>query len=94
VDQAFLSELLSPQYQYGLEQVLGLRGLDKHDSELTIEVTEGNMNIIIRCGIVPENELIQALWVFAKDEDEACHCREFCRVDSKGSHVESNHACG
>jgi hypothetical protein len=31
------------------------------------------MNIMIRRGIVPENELIQALWVFAKDEDQACH---------------------
>jgi hypothetical protein len=94
VDQAFLSELSSLLYQHRLDQVLGLRVLDKHDSELTVEITEGNMNIMIRRGIVPENELIQALWVFAKEEDQACHCREFCRVDSKGTHFESNHACG
>lgn len=94
MDQAFLSELSSLLHQHGLDKILGLRVLDKHDSELTVEVTEGNMNIMIRRGIVPEDELIQALWVFANDADEACHCREFCRRDSKGTHFESNHACG
>lgn len=94
VDRKFLSELSSLLYQHGLDQVLGIRTLDKHDSGLAVEVTEGRMNIMIRRGIVPEDELIQALWVFAKDEDEACHCREFCRQDSQGNHFESNHACG
>ncbi|KAM6514116.1 hypothetical protein FALCPG4_015278 [Fusarium falciforme] len=94
VNQAFVSEMSSLLCQHGLDQVLGLRVLDKHDSELTVEVTESNVNIMIRRGIVPEEELVQALWVFAKDEDQACHCREFCRRDSKGNHFESNHTCG
>lgn len=74
MDQAFLSKLSSLLYQHRLDQILGLRVLDKHDSELTVEVTEGNINIIIRRRIVPKDELIQALWVFAKDKDEACYC--------------------
>ncbi|SPO05320.1 uncharacterized protein DNG_08007 [Cephalotrichum gorgonifer] len=94
VDQEFLSQLSSLLYQHGLDHLLGIRSLDQHSSELTVEVTEGNMNIMIRRGIVPEDELIEALWVFGKDEDDSCHCREFCRRDNKGEHYENNHACG
>lgn len=94
VNQGFVSEMSFLLCQHGLDQVLGLRVLDRYDSELIIEVTEGNVNIMIRRGTIPEEELIQALWVFAKDEDQACHCREFCRRDSNGNHFESNHTCG
>ncbi|OTA93918.1 hypothetical protein M434DRAFT_30424 [Hypoxylon sp. CO27-5] len=94
IDQDFLSQLSSLLYVYDLDLVLGLRSLDTHDSDLTVEVSEGNMNIMIRRGIVPDNKLIQALWIFTKDEDDRCHCQEFCRVDRKGLHFESNHSCG
>ncbi|KAF2261487.1 hypothetical protein CC78DRAFT_607690 [Lojkania enalia] len=93
IDGAFSAKLSSLLNQLGLDHVLGLRTLDTHDSELTVEVTEGNANIMIKRGIVSDDELIQAVWIFGKDEDDACHCKEFCRVLG-GEHVESNHSCG
>ncbi|KAK3897893.1 hypothetical protein C8A05DRAFT_19431, partial [Staphylotrichum tortipilum] len=92
MNQDFLVELSSLLRQQKLDKVLGVRVLDNHNSDLTVEVTEGKMNMMIRRGIIPDQELIQALWVF-DDEDQACHCKEFCRMD-KGDHVEKNHSCG
>lgn len=92
MNQAFMSQLSDQLCQLGLADILGLRNLDEYDSGLTVEITEGNANIMIKRGIVPEEELIPALWVFDEDGDQACHCREFCRTKG-GNHVESNHAC-
>jgi hypothetical protein len=93
VNGEFLDKLTKFLCQQKLDDVLGVRVLDKHNPTLTVEVTEGKMNMMVSRGTVPDNELIPALWSFGKDEDQACHCREFCRVD-KGSHVEKNHSCG
>jgi hypothetical protein len=92
-NREFLVKLSVLLRQHGLDEVLGIRVLDKHNPELTVEVTEGKVNMMIRRGTVPDDELIPALWSFGKDEDQACHCQEFCRVDN-GNHVEKNHSCG
>ncbi len=92
MNQDFLVELSLLLQQLRLDKVLGVRVLDNHNSELTVEVTEGKVNMMIRRGAVLDEELIPALWIFG-DEDQACHCKEFCRVD-KGNHVEKNHSCG
>ncbi|KAK4148712.1 hypothetical protein C8A00DRAFT_47511 [Chaetomidium leptoderma] len=91
-NQDFLVELSLLLHERKLDKVLGIRVLDQHNSDLPVEVTEGNVNMMIRRGTVPDEELIPAPWVFGY-EDEACHCKEFCRVD-KGNHVEKNHSCG
>jgi hypothetical protein len=90
ISQEFLLELSTLLCHHGLDQILGLIVLDKHDSALTVEVTEGKMNIMVERGNVSEDELIQALWIFGKDEDEACHCRESCM--RRDTHIE-NHSC-
>lgn len=94
-DPRFLADLASLLRHRKLDQLLGLRALDQYDSGLTVEVTEGKMNIMIRQGIVPASELIEALWIFVEHGKRGrCHCREFCRTDRKGNHVENNHSCG
>lgn len=95
-DQRFLADISSMLVHRRLNQILGLRALDQYNSDLTVEVTEGNMNIMIRQGVVPENELIEALWVFVEQPGKhgRCHCREFCRQGKNGRHIENNHSCG
>ncbi|KAL4961394.1 uncharacterized protein BDV14DRAFT_203844 [Aspergillus stella-maris] len=63
-DREFLQELSVLLHQYGLENVFGVRSLDRYDSDLSVEVTEGKANIMISRGSVKESELIEAFWVF------------------------------
>lgn len=70
--------------QLGLEDVFGLRRLpllfiDDHDPDLlSLEVTEGKVNMMMARGSVPDTEVIEALWIFGPQENEACHWRENC----------------
>lgn len=93
-DQRFLADLASLLKHRKLDQLLGLRAPHQYDSELTVEVNEGTTNIMIRQGVILSSELIEALWVFVeRGKRGRCHCREFCRSDRKGDHVENNHSC-
>ncbi|KAK5637374.1 hypothetical protein RRF57_013086 [Xylaria bambusicola] len=92
VSQKFLSELSTLLRDLGMDQIVGFRALDKHDSNLTVEVTEGKMNIMVARGDVSDDGLIEALWIFGVDEDDKCHCDGYCQPYSDG-HVE-NHSCG
>ncbi|KAI0107508.1 hypothetical protein GGR51DRAFT_515735 [Nemania sp. FL0031] len=92
VSQKFLSELSILLCDLGMDQIVGLRALDKHDSNLTVEVTEGKMNIMVARGDISDDQLIEALWIFGVDEDDRCHCNAFCQPSSNG-HYE-NHSCG
>ncbi|KAJ5456057.1 uncharacterized protein N7458_004321 [Penicillium daleae] len=91
-DFDFLAAVSVLLHQYGLENVLGVRSLDRHDPELSVEVTEGKTNIMIQRGSVNDSELIEAFWVFSTDDDDRCHCREYCFKDSEGNHID-NHGC-
>ncbi|AEO56662.1 hypothetical protein MYCTH_78828 [Thermothelomyces thermophilus ATCC 42464] len=93
-DSQFLKEFGSFLAEHQLDGVLGLRDLDQRDSKLNVEVTEGKANIMMPRGSVPESELIPAVWIFGLDDDDRCHCREYCYRDSKGNHTGSDHGCG
>ena len=56
-----------------------------------MEVTEGKTNIMMPRGSVPDEDLIEALWVFSAIETQSCHCREYC-FTRDGKHV-ANHGC-
>lgn len=88
----FFGELSALLYQHGLENILGVRSLDRYDPELSVEITEGKTNIMIPKGSVRESELIEAFWVFGPDNLQRCHCREYCWKSSEGNHVE-DHGC-
>jgi hypothetical protein len=68
-----------------------LRFLDKYDPELSVEITEDKANIMIPRGSVPDSDLISALWVLDPNDDQKCHCREYCQTAS-GQHV-ANDGC-
>ncbi|KAK2803796.1 hypothetical protein FQN51_003026 [Onygenales sp. PD_10] len=76
-DPAFLVGISALLRQHGLENVLGVRSLDRYDSELSVEITEGKTNIMMPRGSVKDSELIEAVWVFSTDDDERCHCRKW-----------------
>lgn len=50
-------------FELRLEGVFSLRYLDKYDPDLSMEATEGNANIMIPPGSVPDSSLIEALWL-------------------------------
>lgn len=58
-------ELSALLHQHGLENILGVRSLDRYDPELSVEITEGNTNIMTPKGSVRESELIEAFWILA-----------------------------
>lgn len=91
-DLEFFERLSCLLHDHNLENVLGVRCLDKFDPELSVEVTEGKTNIMISRGSVQNSELIEAFWIFSTDDDQRCHCRESCWKDSEGKHVE-DHGC-
>ncbi|KAI1325827.1 hypothetical protein F5Y16DRAFT_411223 [Xylariaceae sp. FL0255] len=94
VDDGFLRHLSEFLYEHGLENILGLKLLELRDPEVSVEVTEGISNIMLPRGAVDDNQLILAMWVFGKDEDDRCNCREYCYTDANKKHTGSNHGCG
>jgi len=46
----------------GLQETFGLRYLDEYDPELSLEITEGNANIMMPRGSVTDSSVIEALW--------------------------------
>lgn len=91
-DHEFLVGISALLHQHGLDNVLGLRALDRYDPELSVEITEGKTNIMMPRGSVKDSELIEAVWVFSTDDDQRCHCREYCWKDTEGNHL-SDHGC-
>ena len=91
-DLAFFQSLSNMLYRLGLQELFGVRVLDNRDPQLSLEVTEGKTNIMMPRGSVPDSAVIEALWVFGKDEDDRCHCREVCFATSTGH--SGDHSCG
>lgn len=79
-DVEFLTELSALLEQHGLENVLRLRILNSHDSKLSIEVTEGRVNIMLPRRVFEPESLIKALWVFGPELVDACYCKSYCVV--------------
>ncbi|KID68916.1 hypothetical protein MBR_08919, partial [Metarhizium brunneum ARSEF 3297] len=95
MDENFLEKLLQFLQHSELDQVLGLRVLDSRDPGASIEVTERNSNIMIPLGAIDEANVIPAMWDFGPEEDQRCHCSEYCYTDNKGKHSgQGNHGCG
>jgi len=89
----FLTEALCTIQDLGLHNVLGVRYFDKHDPQFSVEITQGNANVMVPRGPVSDSDLIDAFWVFNLDEDDRCHCREQCFPQGGGAH-QGNHSCG
>ncbi|KAI1803917.1 hypothetical protein F4811DRAFT_311714 [Daldinia bambusicola] len=89
--EEFVLEVSNVLRQYDLDDVFGVRLLDDYDSELPMEVTEGNVNIMMPVGSVPDSSLMEALWVFSPDETQRCHCLSVCRIID-GKH-RPDHGC-
>jgi hypothetical protein len=89
----FLTEALRVIQDLGLHNVLGVRYFDKHDTQFSVEITQGNANIIVPRGALLDSQLIDAFWVFNQDEDDRCHCREQCFPQTGADH-QKNHSCG
>ncbi|KAJ5677529.1 uncharacterized protein N7477_003162 [Penicillium maclennaniae] len=91
-DLEFFERLSRLLHDHNLENMLGVRFLDTFDPKLSVEVTEGKTNLMIPRGSVQDFELIEAFWVFSTDDNQRCHCREFCWKDSDGQHL-VDHRC-
>lgn len=90
-DHAFMDSFFDLLKELGLDLVFGLRLLDDHDRALRMEVTEGKVNLMMPLEAVPEDNAFEALWIIGKDEDDRCHCREYCQQG--GGHTEPTHGC-
>ncbi|KAF1364332.1 hypothetical protein EJ07DRAFT_99250 [Lizonia empirigonia] len=100
---AYLKEALSPTGTFvnmalklleslHLDHIFGIRFLDNRDPNLSVEITEGKVNIMLEPDEIAEAELIEALWVFGKDDNDRCHCREHCWPVKDGH--DKDHSCG
>lgn len=92
VHSEFFQALRTLLHQIHLQNLFGVRLLDTHDPNLTLEVTEGRTNIMMPRGSVSDSALTEALWVFGKGEEDRCHCREVCFSASSGH--SNDHSCG
>ncbi|ELR08215.1 hypothetical protein VC83_08023 [Pseudogymnoascus destructans] len=91
LNSEFLMEAFRTIQDLGLHGVFGVRYFDKHDTQLSVEITQGTANVMIPRGSL--SGLIDAFWVFNQDEDDRCHCREQC-FPQGGSEHQKNHSCG
>jgi hypothetical protein len=89
----FLTEALRTIQDLELHNVLGIRYFDKHDTQFSVEITQGNANVMVPRGPLSDADLIEAFWVFNLDENDRCHCREQCFPQGGGAH-QANHSCG
>ena len=89
----FLTEALRVIQDLGLHNVLGVRYFEKHDTQFSVEITQGNANVMVPRGALLDSQLIDAFWVFNQDENDRCHCREQCFPQKDAPH-EANHSCG
>ncbi|KAH8714086.1 hypothetical protein GQ44DRAFT_625153, partial [Phaeosphaeriaceae sp. PMI808] len=88
----FQTEALTVLEVLHLDQIFGLRRLDDHDPGMSVEVTEGEVNIMLETEAVHKAELIEALWVFGEDDNDRCHCREDFWPTKDGHN--QDHDCG
>ncbi|OAF59828.1 hypothetical protein VC83_03878 [Pseudogymnoascus destructans] len=91
LNSEFLTEAFRTIQDLGLHGVFGVRYFDNHDTQLSVEIIQGNANVMIPRGSL--SGLIDAFWVFNQDEDDRCHCREQC-FPQGGSEHQKNHSCG
>jgi hypothetical protein len=89
--EGFLQDVSNLLREHDLDEIFGVRLLDDHDPELSMEVTEGKANIMMPVGSLPDSALTEALWVFSPNEDQKCHCQERCRTID-GEH-KADHGC-
>jgi hypothetical protein len=84
LNEQFTKDLALLLRRYGMDELLGLRVLEQRDSDLSLEVTEGNANIMVAAGALPTDSMIEALWIFGTDGNENSRCGEFCVGTSEG----------
>jgi hypothetical protein len=89
---AFVNLALKLLKSLNLDHIFGVRSLDDRNPNLSVEITEGKVNIMLEPDAIPETELIEALWMFSKDDNDRCHCREHCWPVKDGH--DKDHSCG
>lgn len=92
LDIGFVADALHAIQDLGLHDVLGVRYFDTYDPKYSVEITQGNANVMVPGG-EGLSGLLEAFWVFSLDEDQRCHCREQCFPQEGDDHQE-NHSCG
>jgi hypothetical protein len=89
----FLTEALRVIQDLGLHDVLGVQYFEEHNTQFSVEITQGNANVIVPREALLDSQLIDAFWVFNEDENDRCHCREQC-FPQKGANHQQNYSCG
>ena len=87
----FFGDLENLLVNLQMQDLFGVRLLESHDNNLTVEVTEGRNNVMIPRGAVGDDGLQEALWTFNTDTDRAYHCRQYC-YKVNGTH-RGGHGC-
>ncbi|KIM81948.1 hypothetical protein PILCRDRAFT_8207 [Piloderma croceum F 1598] len=78
IDTAFFDALNQILTNLGLEKLFGVRNLKDHDKDLSVEVTEGDANIMLpHDDSYTSADLIEALWVFGL-KTTPCWCQGYC----------------
>ncbi len=93
LDIGFLTEALRVIQELGLHNVLGVRYFEKHDTQFSVKITQGNANVMVPRGALSDSQLIDAFWVFSKDGNDECHYIKQC-FPQKGADHQQNHSCG
>ncbi|PPQ83200.1 hypothetical protein CVT25_004259 [Psilocybe cyanescens] len=89
-DEPFFNALNQTLTSLGLEKLFGVRDLQDYDSEKTVEITEGEANIMLPRSneTFTDATLLEALWVFGPKTTPcycACYCfRPYC---GRGHHI-------
>lgn len=82
----FFNALNQTLTDLGLENLFGVRDLHDHDNHLSVEITEGDANIMLpRDKSYTADDLIEALWVFGP-KTTPCYCQGYCWRGYGGCH--------
>jgi len=89
-DTGFFNALNQTLTTLGLEKLFGVRDLQDYDNALSVEVTEGDANIMLpRSDSFTPADLIEALWVFGP-KTAPCYCQCYCYRGCYGYHFRSH----
>jgi len=77
-DTEFFDALNKTLTTLGLEKLFGVRDLQDYDNDPSVEVTEGDANIMLPLtDSFTSADLIEALWVFGP-KTAPCYCQGYC----------------
>ncbi|OBR10511.1 hypothetical protein CH63R_06203 [Colletotrichum higginsianum IMI 349063] len=84
VDVKFFAQVAKLLDEHGLGDVFGIRDLKNYNTDLNVEVTENNANLMLPCGSIDEDRLIITVWKLGLQEDDSCNCMSYCfKEDNK-----------